>query len=67
MSIMTPRKSGDYLFAGGMMNKAVLLNLSRDKPSAEEVWRGTARTGVYPINSTPFIEDGIIYGVDQQG
>ena len=67
MSIMTPRQSGDYLFAGGMLNKAVLLKLSPDKPAAEEVWRGTASTGVYPVNSTPFIEDGIIYGVDQQG
>jgi outer membrane protein assembly factor BamB len=67
MSIMVPRKSGDYLFAGGMLNKAVLLKLSSDKPAAEVVWRGTASTGVYPVNSTPFIEDGIIYGVDQPG
>jgi outer membrane protein assembly factor BamB len=67
MAIMTPRKAGDYLFAGGAFGAAVLVKLHPDKPAAEEVWRGKASTGLYPVNSTPFIEDGIIYGVDQPG
>ncbi len=67
MSIMTPRKLGNYLFVGGMTTQALLLKLSADKPAAEIVWRGTASTGVYPVNSTPFLEDGMIYGVDQPG
>jgi outer membrane protein assembly factor BamB len=67
MSIMTPRKAGDYLFAGGFNGKSALLKLDPDKPAAEVVWRGTGRIGLSPVNSTPFLEDGILYGVHQQG
>jgi outer membrane protein assembly factor BamB len=67
MSIMTPRKWKNYLFAGGNGGKAVLLKLSPDKPAVEVVWRGKPKTALYPINSTPFLEDGYIYGVDQPG
>jgi outer membrane protein assembly factor BamB len=67
MSIAAPRRLGDYLFAGGNGRKAVLLKLSADRPAVEEVWRGKRDTAVYPINSTPFLEDGMIYGVDQPG
>jgi outer membrane protein assembly factor BamB len=67
MSIAAPRQYGDYLFTGGIGWKALLLKLNKDKPSAEEVWRGKRETAVYPVNSTPFIEDDVIYGVDQPG
>ena len=67
MSIMAPRQLGDYLFAGGMGNQSVLLKLGADKPAAEVVWRGNARTGVAPVGNTPFLDDGYIYGVDQPG
>jgi outer membrane protein assembly factor BamB len=67
MSIMSPRKWKDYVFAGGIGYKAVLLKLAADKPAASEVWRGKVKTAVYPVNSTPFLEDGYIYGVDQPG
>jgi outer membrane protein assembly factor BamB len=67
MSIMTPRQQGDYLFAGGIGWQAVLLKLDRDKPEVTEVWRGKRNTGVYPVNSTPFLEDDTIYGVNQPG
>jgi outer membrane protein assembly factor BamB len=67
MAIPAPRKWRDYLFAGGIGNKAVLLRLAADKPAVKEVWRGEKDTAVYPVNSTPFLEDGIIYGVDQPG
>jgi outer membrane protein assembly factor BamB len=67
MSIAAPRKQGDYLFAGGIGFKAVLLKLAADKPAAEEVWRGKKDTAVYPVNSTPFAEEGCLYGVDQPG
>jgi outer membrane protein assembly factor BamB len=67
MSIMSPRKGGDYLFAGGIGFKAVLLELARDRPAVREVWRGMRDTAIYPVNSTPLIEDGILYGVDQPG
>lgn len=67
MSIMAPRRSGDYLFAGGIGWKSALLRLASDKPAAELVWYGKKGTSVYPVNSTPIIEDGVMYGVDQPG
>jgi outer membrane protein assembly factor BamB len=69
MSIMAPRQDGDYLFAGGIGFFCVAVKLAKDKPAAEEVWRGSKAkgNGVYPVNSTPIVEDGIIYGVDQPG
>src|SRR5262249_17357124 len=60
MSIMTPRKWKNYLFAGGNGGKAALLKLSADKPAVEVVWRGKKKTALYPINSTPFLEDSYI-------
>ncbi|MFO0929065.1 MAG: PQQ-binding-like beta-propeller repeat protein [Gemmataceae bacterium] len=67
MAIMQPRQGGDYLFAGGIGGKAVLLRLGKDSPSAEEVWRGKRDTALYPINSTPYLDADTIYGVDQPG
>src|SRR5262249_12235944 len=67
MGIMAPQQSGEYLFVGSMMNKAVLLKLAADRPAVTEVWRGRAGRAVYPVNSTPLIQDGVIYGVDQPG
>ncbi len=67
MAIMTPRKWHDYLFAGGNGNVAALLKLAPDRPAAAVVWRGKRDTALYPINMTPFLEDGYIYGVDQPG
>ncbi len=67
MSIAAPRKWHDYLFTGGIGFKAVLLKLATDRPAAKEVWIGKKTDAVYPVNSTPFLEDGIIYAVDQPG
>jgi len=67
MSIMAPRKSGDVLFAGGIGGKSVLLKLAADRPAATEVWRGSLKTGASPVNSTPFLENGFMYAVDQPG
>jgi outer membrane protein assembly factor BamB len=67
MSIMSPRKWKDYLFAGGIGFKAAAFKLDASKPAATRVWDGKPTTAVYPVNSPPFIEDGIIYGVDQPG
>jgi len=67
MSIATPRRYGEYLFATGIGHKAALLRLGGDPPRAEVVWRGDSRTAVYCANSTPFIDEGVIYGVCRQG
>jgi outer membrane protein assembly factor BamB len=67
MSIMSPRKSGDYLFAGGIIGVCACLDLGGEKPSAKVAWRGKRDTGLYPVNMSPFIEGDTIYGVDQPG
>ncbi len=66
MSIMAPRQAGDLLFAGGIGNQSALLRLAQDR-APEVVWRGTPRTSLYPVCSTPLIENGVLYGSCQQG
>ena len=74
MAIMPPRQHGDKLFAAGIGGAGVVLKLQDDKATVE--WQEVtdkARSmapkprGLYPVNVPPFIEDGIIYGVDQPG
>ncbi len=65
MAIMTPRKLGPHVFAGGLGGKSLLLKLGADKPTAREVWRGQPKTSLSPVNVTPFLEDGTIYGADE--
>jgi len=74
MAIMAPRQAGDKLFAAGIGGAGVLLKLEGDK--ATPVWqevndkaKGIAPKprGLYPVNMTPFVEGGVVYGVDQPG
>lgn len=64
MSIMAPRRSGDYLFAGGIGEEGVLIKLASDRPAAELAWKGTKNNAVYPANSTPVVDGDVMYGVD---
>lgn len=64
MSIMVPRKSGDFLFASGIGNVGALFKLDAEEPGVETVWTGTIKNAVYCANSTPHIDDGVIYGAD---
>lgn len=64
MSIMGPRKVDDLLYASAIGNASALMKLDDNTPNAEFVWRGTAKTSVYCSNSTPFLENGMIYGCD---
>jgi hypothetical protein len=50
--------------ASGYGDVGVLLKLDDAGPAAEIVWRGKASNAVYCANSTPFLEDGMIYGCD---
>jgi outer membrane protein assembly factor BamB len=74
MSIMSPRQAGDKLFAGGIGGVAVLLKLEGEKVTP--IWQETMvkgkemipkPRGIYPVNTTPFVQDGTIYGADQPG
>jgi outer membrane protein assembly factor BamB len=75
MSIMSPRQSGDLLYAGGNGGAQIVLRLIKDKPDVEVVWSQEAvpfgkkapARGMAPINMAPFVQSGVIYGVDQAG
>lgn len=67
MAIMAPRKGGDYLFAGGHNRQSLGLKLEADKPAVTKVWKGSRTTGLAPVSGTPFVENGIAYGIDGNG
>ena len=67
MAIMAPRKGGDYLFAGGHSRKSLGLKLDRSKPAVTKVWQGSRNIGLAPVSGTPFVENGIAYGIDGNG
>ena len=62
MSVTAPRQAGNYLFASGIGNISAMLKLGEDAPTAEVAWRGKGARSLYCSNSTPFIQDGVIYG-----
>lgn len=66
MSINVPRLLGDRLYASGIGNVAAMLELgtANGKPTAEVLWRGATKKALYGANSTPLLEDGVIYGND---
>lgn len=64
MSVMTPQKSGNLLFASGIGRIGAMIKLAEDQPTAEFAWRGKPKTALYCCNSTPLIHDGVIYGSD---
>jgi hypothetical protein len=74
MAIMAPRQVGDKLFAAGIGGVGVVLKLEGEKVAPlwqEAMVKGKEMIpkpiGIYPVNMTPFIESGIIYGADQPG
>lgn len=67
MAIMAPRKGGDYLFVGGHNRKSMGLKLDANKPAATVAWKGSRTTGLAPVSGTPFVEEGIVYGIDGSG
>jgi outer membrane protein assembly factor BamB len=67
MAIMAPRKGGDFLFAGGHSGRSVGLKLDATKPAATKVWQGSRTIGLAPVSGTPFVENGVAYGIDGNG
>lgn len=67
MAIMAPRKSGDFLFAGGHNGRSIGLKLDSSHPAVTKLWQGSKTLGLAPVSGTPFVEDGIAYGVDGSG
>ena len=64
MSICRPVIEGNMMYASGIGNVCVMIELAKDKPEAKEVWRGNPRNSVFGANATPLFVDGVIYGSD---
>jgi outer membrane protein assembly factor BamB len=64
MSICRPMVEGNLMFASGIRDEAVLIELASDRPAARELWRGEPKQAVHCVNSTPIFADGVIYGTD---
>lgn len=67
MSIMSPRFHDNRLFAGGIGGVSVCVKLDPHQPTAQVEWEGNADTGLCPVNVTPIIDNGVIYGFCQPG
>lgn len=67
MAIMAPCKGGDYLFAGGHSGRSLGLKLDPNKPAVTTAWQGARNVGLAPVSGTPFVEDGVAYGIDGDG
>jgi outer membrane protein assembly factor BamB len=65
MSIMAPVWENGTLFAAGF-GAAVAVRPAADGPP-EVLWTLTKKSGVGPVNMTPVVIDGVVYGVDQPG
>lgn len=67
MSIMTPRQAGDTLTVGGIVTVGMGVKLNPDQPTAVEAYRGERDKGIFPVNSTPVVVKGYLYGISQEG
>jgi outer membrane protein assembly factor BamB len=66
-AIMVPIKHGDHLFVGGFSHQCKGMKLTADMAKPEVLWQGTTKSGLYPVNCQPIVEDGLMYGVCQNG
>lgn len=65
--IMSPVVSSNYLYIAGYNLQSLLVELATQAPAAEIVWRNKAQHGISPVNVQPFVNDGTMYGFDQNG
>ena len=64
MSIARPMVDGNLLYASGIRNASVMMELDTEKPGAKELWRGSPKTSIFSANATPLFVDGTLYGAD---
>jgi outer membrane protein assembly factor BamB len=72
MTIPTPRQNDDLLFLTCFYNGSMMLKLDANKPAAALLWQSQRISekntdALHSTMSTPFIEDGYIYGVCSYG
>ena len=64
MSIAVPRSFGNKIYAGGIGEVGAMFEVAADGNSIKELWRGKARTSVYPSNAPVYFDGKTIYGAD---
>ncbi|QEG34989.1 PQQ-binding-like beta-propeller repeat protein [Bythopirellula goksoeyrii] len=72
MTIATPRKAGERLFVSAFYDGPMLLGFENSESVPDLIWRGESHSErntdkLHAVMSTPFIEDGYIYGVGSYG
>lgn len=72
LCISTPRLFEDLLFVTAFYNGPLMMRLDTNQPTAQVLWRGVSQSetkndGLHSIMSTPFVEEGYIYGVCSYG
>jgi outer membrane protein assembly factor BamB len=72
MTIATPRQMNDLLFLTCFYNGSWMLRLDPSKPDAATVWQSQRvsemnTSELHSVLSTPFLQDGYIYGVCSYG
>ncbi|HSQ57650.1 MAG TPA: PQQ-binding-like beta-propeller repeat protein, partial [Gemmata sp.] len=65
--VMTPVRSGEYLFVGGYNAKSTVMKLLADKPGIEVEWVNKKDHGVSPIAVQPFLQESVLYAYDDSG
>jgi hypothetical protein len=45
----------------------MVVELAAETPAAEIVWRNKIQQGISPVNVQPFVNNGVMYGFDQDG
>ena len=65
--IMTPVYDGKHLFVGGFQNRNLMLEMAEDQPAAKVLFKDRSNRGLSPVNVQPFLEDGVMYGIDGDG
>jgi len=71
-SVITPRQAGNFLFVSAFFDGSLMLRLAATEPTATVAWRSkgpheTRTEALHSLMSTPFLEDGHIYGVCSYG
>ena len=72
IGVATPVISNDFLFVSSFYDGSMLIKLSKDTPTASQVWRRVGQSekntdSLHCMISTPLIKGEYIYGVDSYG
>ena len=55
---------GNLLYASGIKDVSLMMELDTEKPGAKELWRGDSKESIFSANATPLFVNGTLYGTD---